>query len=176
MVHLEPTQIPAMPEQITLMNRDQISRTLKRLAIQIWESLTDNNELVIIGLNERGFATANMLSSYLEAVSSRKFSTHQFFVQDVGPKKNLPNCTEKKVLIVDDVIFSGKTMFNALSTICFSNEPETIEVLTLVDRGHRKYPVLSELTGIEVPTKFGEHIEVILNEGSLEQVILFKNN
>ncbi|RNC79311.1 MAG: hypothetical protein ED557_15745 [Balneola sp.] len=158
------------------MNRDQISRTLKRLAIQVWETLSEEGELILIGLNERGFATATMLNSYLKSISKREFEVHQFFVQDIGPKKNLPNCTEKKVLIIDDVIFSGKTMFNALSTICFSNEPETIEVLTLVDRGHRKYPVLSELTGIEVPTKFGEHIEVILNNDSLEQVILFKNN
>ena len=81
-----------------------------------------------------------------------------------------------EVLIVDDVIFSGKTMFNALSTICYSNEPTKIEILTLVDRGHRMYPILSELTGISVPTKFGEHIEVILDQGKLNEVVLFKNS
>ncbi|MBO6522221.1 MAG: hypothetical protein JJ971_00205 [Balneolaceae bacterium] len=157
------------------MNHDRIARTLKRLAIQIWERLDVNQELVIIGLNKRGFATAKILHIHLMAFSDKDIELFQFDVQSTGPKTTLPNCTEKYVLMVDDVIFSGKTMFNAISTLCYSNEPEKIDVLTLVDRGHRTYPILSELTGIEVPTKFGEHIEVILNADELEQVVLFKN-
>lgn len=164
-----------MPEQLILMNHDRIARTLKRLAIQIWERLDVNQELVIIGLNKRGFATAKILHIHLMAFSDKDIELFQFDVQSTGPKTTLPNCTEKYVLMVDDVIFSGKTMFNAISTLCYSNEPEKIDVLTLVDRGHRTYPILSELTGIEVPTKFGEHIEVILNADELEQVVLFKN-
>tara|TARA_R110000868_G_scaffold294140_3_gene554754 strand:- start:2017 stop:2514 length:498 start_codon:yes stop_codon:yes gene_type:complete len=164
-----------MPDHIVLMNEDRIARTLKRLAIQVWEQLSPNQELIIIGLNERGFATAKELHTHLVKLIGIKIELHRFDVQSSGPKKTLPNCTEKFVLMVDDVIFSGKTMFSALSTLCYSNEPENIEVLTLVDRGHRTYPVLSELTGIVVPTKFGEHIEVILNNGKLNQVVLFKN-
>ena len=164
-----------MPEQIILMNKDRIDRTLKRLAIQVWERLEETQELVIIGLNERGFATAKALHTHLARFSAKDIELFRFDVLSTGPKKTLPNCTEKYVLMVDDVIFSGKTMFSAISTLCYSNEPSKIDVLTLVDRGHRTYPVLSELTGIEVPTKFGEHIEVILNSGELEQVVLFKN-
>ncbi len=164
-----------MPEQLVLMNHDRISRTLKRLAIQVWERLEENQELVIIGLNERGFATAKVLHTHLMEFSDKDIELFQFDVQSTGPKTTLPNCTEKYVIMVDDVIFSGKTMFSAISTLCYSNEPTKIDVLTLVDRGHRTYPVLSELTGIEVPTKFGEHIEVILNASELEQVVLFKN-
>lgn len=164
-----------MPEQLILMNHDRIARTLKRLAIQVWERLEENQSLIIIGLNERGFATAQALHTRLIRFSEKNIELFQFDVQSTGPKSTLPSCTEKYVLMVDDVIFSGKTMFNAISTLCYSNEPEKIDVLTLVDRGHRTYPVLSELTGIEVPTKFGEHIEVILNNGDLEQVVLFKN-
>lgn len=165
-----------MPEQIILMDKSQIDRTLKRLAIQVWERLDKDLELIIIGLNERGFATAKQLATYLEVFTKEKIDLHSFDVQGSGPKNTLPSCTEKYVLIVDDVIFSGKTMFSALSTLCYSNEPQRIDILTLVDRGHRTYPVLSELTGIEVPTKFGEHIEVILTSGNLDQVVLFKNS
>ena len=164
-----------MPEQIILMNKDRINRTLKRLSIQVWERMEENYELVIIGLNERGFATARALHTHLTKFSEKKIELFQFDVLSTGPKKTLPNCTEKYVLMVDDVIFSGRTMFSAISTLCYSNEPSKIDVLTLADRGHRTYPVLSELNGIEVPTKFGEHIEVILNSGELEQVVLFKN-
>ncbi len=165
----------AMPEQITLMNKDRINRTLKRLSIQVWERLEEDEELVIIGLNERGFATAKLLHTHLTKFSNKSIELFQFDVQSSGPKNTVPSTTEKYVLMIDDVIFSGKTMFSAISTLCYSNEPKKIDVLTLVDRGHRTYPVLSELKGIEVPTKFGEHIEVILNSGELEQVVLFKN-
>ena len=164
-----------MPQQITLMDEGRIARTIKRLAFQVWEQLTENQELIVIGLNERGFATAKALVSHLNTLTGTKTSLHRFDVNNTGPNTKLPNCTEKFVLIVDDVIFSGKTMFNALSTICYSSEPELIEVLTLVDRGHRTYPILSGLTGIQVPTKLGEHIEVILKSGNLRQVVLFKN-
>lgn len=164
-----------MPEQIILMNKDRILRTLNRLAIQVWERIEDDQELLIIGLNERGFATAKILYAYLRQLSKHVIKIHQFDVLKTGPNNTLPNCTEKYVLMVDDVIFSGKTMFNAISTLCYSNEPKKMDILTLVDRGHRSYPILSELTGIEVPTKFGEHIEVILASDELDQVVLFKN-
>jgi pyrimidine operon attenuation protein/uracil phosphoribosyltransferase len=163
-------------QHITLMDRHHIQRTIKRLAIQVWEEMGDANELVIFGLNERGFATARQLVEFLRTISDQTIELHQYYVADKGQNTPIPNCTEKAVLIIDDVIFSGKTMFNALSTICYSNEPEKIEILSLVDRGHRKYPVLCELTGISVPTKFGEHIEVILNQGTLNEVVLFKNS
>ncbi|MBO6536478.1 MAG: hypothetical protein JJ966_09665 [Balneolaceae bacterium] len=158
------------------MDQHHIKRTIKRLAIQVWEQMGEVEELIVFGLNERGYATAVILTKFLEEISDQRIQLHQFHVADNGQKTPIPNCTEKAVLIIDDVIFSGKTMFNALSTICYSNEPQIIEVLSLVDRGHRKYPVLCELTGISVPTKFGEHIEVILENNTLQEVVLFKNS
>jgi len=163
-------------QHITLMDQKHIQRTIKRLAIQVWEQMGDADELVVFGLNDRGFATAKELVEYLTPISDQAIQLHRYDVADTGQKDPIPNCTEKAVLIVDDVIFSGKTMFHALSTICYSNEPTMIEILTLVDRGHRMYPILSELTGISVPTKFGEHIEVILDQGTLNEVVLFKNS
>ncbi|MBO6794856.1 MAG: hypothetical protein JJ895_13170 [Balneolaceae bacterium] len=157
------------------MDQQHIQRTIKRLAIQVWEKMGDADELVVFGLNDRGYATAVELTTYLKQNSEQKIQLHQYDVADNGQKAPIPNCTEKSVLVVDDVIFSGKTMFSALSTICYSNEPNIIEVLSLVDRGHRKYPVLCELTGISVPTKFGEHIEVIIDKSKIQEVVLFKN-
>lgn len=162
-------------QHISLMDKNHIHRTIKRLAIQVWEELGSNNELLIFGLNDRGFATAEQLFESLKDISNQDITLYRYDVADKGQKEPIPDCTEKAVLIVDDVIFSGKTMFNALSTICYSNEPTKIEVLTLVDRGHRMYPIQCGLTGISVPTKFGEHIEVILENHQLGEVVLFKN-
>ena len=161
---------------ILLMDQKHIQRTIKRLSIQVWEQLRNNTELVIFGLNDRGFATAKLLYGFLQTVSNQNISLYRYNTLDIDQSELFPNCNEKIVLLVDDVIFSGKTMFSALSTICNLNEPTKIEVLSLVDRGHRTYPILSSLTGISVPTKFGEHIEVILENQQLYEVVLFNNS
>lgn len=161
------------------MSQARIDRTLRRMAIQVWEKLTESSpgkDLILIGLNERGFATAQKIAAYLYEVTDIQTTPYQYQVHDKAASRNLPDCNEKFVLLVDDVIFSGKTMFSALSAICNIYEPETIEIATLIDRGHRKYPLGTDLTGITVPTKLGEHIEVMLKKGILDQAILFKNN
>lgn len=160
------------------MNERRIQRTLRRMAIQVWERMGDKgagNNLVLIGLNERGYTTAQKIAEYLQEIADLQVEPYQYQVQDKAANRNLPDCNDKFVLLVDDVIFSGKTMFSALSSICSIYEPEIIEIAALIDRGHRKYPLGTDLTGIKVPTKLGEHIEVMLNEGVLDQAILFKN-
>lgn len=166
-----------MEKQILLMDRPRIERTLKRMALQVWERMGEENEeeLVLIGLNERGYATAVEIASYLEVQTDSKINSHRYDVHRKNPNNTLPDCNEKFVLIVDDVIFSGKTMFSALSSICSIYEPSSIEIATIIDRGHRKYPLRTDLTGITVPTKAGEHIEVMLAQGKLNEAILFKN-
>jgi pyrimidine operon attenuation protein/uracil phosphoribosyltransferase len=166
-----------MEKQILLMDRPRIERTLMRMALQIWERMGAENEeeLVLIGLNERGHATALEIASYLEVQTDSDIDAFRYDVHQKTTNNSLPECNEKFVLLVDDVIFSGKTMFSALSYICSIYEPSSIEIATIIDRGHRKYPLRTDLTGITVPTKPGEHIEVMLNKGKLNEAILFKN-
>ncbi len=164
-----------MKKQIILMDRPRMLRTLHRMALQIWEKLEDEDELVIIGLNERGYATAAELSENLEKLLETQLPVHRYEVTGKSSETPLPNCNDKFVLLVDDVIFSGKTMFEALSAVCNIYEPKIIDIAVLLDRGHRRYPLLTDLCGITVPTKLGEHIEVMLKNGNLQEAILFKN-
>ncbi|MEX0720280.1 MAG: phosphoribosyltransferase family protein [Balneolaceae bacterium] len=157
------------------MDKARMQRTLKRMAIQVWERLNDKEEVVLIGLNERGMATANELALHLNKRVKKAVKVYQYTVLDSDSKKGIPDCNDKFVLLVDDVIFSGKTMFEALSAVCSINEPASIEIAVLLDRGHRRYPLRTDLTGIKTPTKLGEHIEVMLKHGTLEQAVLFKN-
>lgn len=157
------------------MNRGRIERAVKRLSIQVWEHLKDEEAPVLVGLNERGHATARLLAKELTGLSGITFKAHQYNVDGDMPLKKIPDCNGKPVLLIDDVIFSGKTMFSALSDVCSSYEPSRIDILTLIDRGHRKYPLQTELCGKTVPTKTGEHIEVMLENGELRQAVLFKN-
>ncbi|MEP1306294.1 MAG: phosphoribosyltransferase family protein [Balneola sp.] len=166
-----------MKRQIVLMDKSRIIRSLKRMAIEVWEKLDSKQGLVIIGLNERGWGTAILLEEELKKVEdSSKIEMVKYDVKNLTYNQPLPECSEKFVLIVDDVIFSGKTMFDALSAIISAGEPERIEVLTLLDRGHRKYPIESTITGMKIPTKVGEHVEVMLSKEKPEQVVLFKNS
>ncbi|MBO6621804.1 MAG: hypothetical protein JJ892_08250 [Balneola sp.] len=159
------------------MDKARIERSLKRMAIEVWEKVTPGQELVIVGLNERGFATARVLFDYLKPYHSESvIELVEYDVKNLTHNKQLPECSEKFVLIIDDVIFSGKTMFDAVSAIISTGEPERIEVLTLLDRGHRKYPIKSNITGMTIPTKVGEHVEVMLSKEKPEQVVLFKNS
>ncbi len=165
-----------MKRQYILMDKSRIERALKRMSIQVLEGLRADRQLVIVGLNERGYTTAKQLVNYLhESVVPESIELCKLDFNSTSSGKPLPNCTEKNVIIVDDVIFSGKTMFDAITAVSGTGDPSKVELLTLVDRGHRRYPVAASIFGIEVPTKFGEHIEVMLNAGGLEQVILFKN-
>lgn len=165
-----------MKKQITLMNRARMQRTLRRIAIQVWERMGTDKEPMIIGLNERGYATAQELSENLTDLLGENIETHRYEVSGNSAETPLPDCNDKFVLLVDDVIFSGKTMFNALTAVCSKYEPEIIEIAVLIDRGHRKYPLLTDMSGITVPTKAGEHIEVMLKNSKLNEAILFKNN
>lgn len=165
-----------MKKQITLMDQPRIKRTLKRIAIQVWEKAKDNGDLIIIGLNERGFAAANELCNYLADYTENSAPVYQYTVSGTSTDTKLPDCNDKFVLLVDDVIFSGKTMFSALSAVCSIYNPKAVEIGVLIDRGHRKFPLYTNMAGITVPTKPGEHIEVMLKNGQLEEAILFKNN
>lgn len=161
--------------QIVLMDKARMQRTLHRMAIQVWERLNEKDEVVLIGLNERGYSTAKELALYLNKLVKKEVKVFQYVVHSSDSKKAMPDCNDKFVLLVDDVIFSGKTMFEAISALCSINEPANIEIAALLDRGHRKYPLRTDLTGIKIPTKQGEHIEVMLKNGTLEQAVLFKN-
>lgn len=165
-----------MKKQIILMDRSRMQRTLKRIAMQVWERLKEDIELVIIGLNERGYATALELSDNIADLLQKEVNVYRYEVSGNSSETPLPDCNNKFVLLVDDVIFSGKTMFDALSAVCSIYEPKAIEISVLIDRGHRKYPLLTDMSGITVPTKAGEHIEVMLKNSKLEEAVLFKNS
>lgn len=164
-----------MSKQYTLMDRARIERTLKRLAIQILEKSSITEKLVIIGLNERGLATANEIAADISEIIGEDVKVNNYNIADNNPGASLPDCNDKQVILVDDVIFSGKTMFEALSAVASIYDPKSISIAVLIDRGHRKYPLSAELTGMTVPTKQGEHIEVMLKDSNLKEAVLFKN-
>lgn len=157
---------------MTLMNQKRIERTLKRMGIQIVEKARGAN-IYLIGLNERGYSIAKQMKPAIENFSSGKIPLRQLHTDDESTFQFNDQIEKQNILvIVDDVIFGGGTMQRAINKIPELSRFEKIYTAVLIDRGHRKYPIHAEIVGVHVPTKLNEEVEVILNQGIPENVIL----
>lgn len=159
-----------------IMRSGQLNRALKRLSMQIVEDLKGTEDVLVIGLNTRGYATAKAFTSLLE--SALKMSIHCFQL-DAHQSGSLNHQISEKispntyVLLVDDVLFSGSTMMNAIRKVLDSNEPKILRVAVIIDRGHRKFPIQPDFVGLISPTKFKEHVEVEFDaNGAPSKVVL----
>lgn len=160
---------------ITLMNENRIGRTLHRMAYEIAESNREDKKILLAGVSKRGHVTALLLADALRKVyDTQKVEVVSDPLESLK-KKKLLNTTfnsSSYLLIVDDVIFSGRTMFEALIDLATDNIPGEIHTLVLVDRGHRKFPIQADFVGLNCPTKLKEHVTVVTGKGSLKRVVL----
>lgn len=160
------------------MDGARVSRSLKRMAHQIVERNTEDKRIVLFGIDERGWVTANHLDDILGSMLGEKVTSLQLSLQkDIEPdyeETQSPEISDSFVIIVDDVIFTGQTMFTALKKISESINPSEIHTAVLVDRGHRKFPVQAEFCGMELPTKLNEHVSVAVEDAQIRQVSLVK--
>jgi pyrimidine operon attenuation protein / uracil phosphoribosyltransferase len=162
--------------KIVLMDRPRIRRTIKRISFQIAEK-AKQKKISLVGLNERGFAIASEIFSILDEAFDNEV---ELILLDVDNSEQQAETIKKEykfkdsvVLLVDDVMFTGRTMFKALSLLL--KDPEfTVYIAVLIDRGHLALPVKSEFIGLEIPTKPKEHIEISLHEGYANEVLLYK--
>ncbi len=149
------------------MSSSRISRTITRIAYQIYEDTHGVGEPVIFGIDDRGFKLAGMLSDRLSEIYQTPIRAHVVRVMTDSSQENqsnygsepFPTVKNKKVVIVDDVLYSGKTMYHALQLIANQDGPEEIKLAALIDRGHRRYPVNIQYLGLYCPTKLKEHVQ-----------------
>lgn len=164
---------------IELMNRARIERALKRMAYQIVENAQGNDPILLMGIDRRGFAVARQLSEYLSAILDEEISPQKLSINDDPDSDELEllrRMDKVFLVLVDDVIFSGHTMFKAFQEVARATTPQEAHIAVLVDRGHRKLPFLAEYTGIEIPTKQNEHVHVEVDEtDTIKEVVLTKN-
>lgn len=160
---------------VVLMDAQRIRRSLKRIAHQVSEDNRGAKGLVVLGINQRGYAVAQMLQRYLSELLDEEVACRRLPVgKDSTFKTDFP-LQNRYVLLVDDVIFSGSTMFDALKLITQHHSPEEVHTATLVDRGHRKFPIYARFVGLDLPTKLDEHVHVELKKDEPFSVILEKS-
>jgi pyrimidine operon attenuation protein / uracil phosphoribosyltransferase len=146
------------------MSPARIERTITRIAFQIFEDTRGSDQLLLLGIAGRGYQLAKMLATRLSDIYGTAIEAHPVHVKD-QPGSSLPPASDlagmvrgKKVVIMDDVLYSGRTMFEAIRLITSAESPEEIRVAALIDRGHRRYPVDLRYQGLYSPTKLREHV------------------
>jgi len=163
--------------EIILMSNNRVKRTITRIAYQILEQ-SRGSDIVLIGLNLRGYYIASQIQSIIDTIEGKKGSCLLFQYRIDEEPGSVPRLKEKTkgnnfiTFLVDDVIFSGKTMFKAIKNLHDLEEESVVYTAVLVDRGHRKVPVDASISGIQVPTKLNEHVILKFTDKEPEQVIL----
>lgn len=164
--------------ELVLMDRERISRSLNRMAHEIAEHNVDDAPIDLFGINNRGYAVAAALANILNPIFKDKVRLFQLPLKEKDPHAVLEDIEGQNnhyPVLVDDVIFSGQTMFQALKVVSNYLEPSEIHTAVLVDRGHRKFPIKAEFYGMELPTKLDEHVSVVVEDRQLEAVKLTKS-
>ncbi|MEM6327657.1 MAG: bifunctional pyr operon transcriptional regulator/uracil phosphoribosyltransferase PyrR [Bacteroidota bacterium] len=152
-----------------LMSPARVRRTVTRLAYEVREQNRGAERLVVFGLKTRGRALATMLAEALEDVERHEVPVHSLDVTgyrddtDTVPPElsaDAPTVSGRDVLIVDDVLFTGRTARAALDAVVAHGRPRSIQLAVLVDRGHREVPVQPDFVGRRIPTKHRERVIV----------------
>lgn len=164
------------PEVVEILSADELRRTMTRLASQVVEKSRDLSKLLLLGLYTRGVPLAQRLASQIElleqvpvAVGALDITFYRDDLDKIGirtpAKTEIPfDLSGKTILLVDDVIYSGRTIRAALNAINDYGRPEAIWLLVLVDRGHRQLPIHPDFMGKKLPTAQEEQVKVSLQE------------
>jgi len=142
------------PKQIVLRD-PEIRIIIRRIALQIAENHTDHVELLLIGLNQRGYYLANLIKQELQDILPT-FSLELQSMDMANPIAKYSD-TAANILIVDDVLNSGKTAFLAASA-CMHNKLIKLETAFLAVREHRNFPVSANYVGLSIATTLQEHV------------------
>jgi pyrimidine operon attenuation protein/uracil phosphoribosyltransferase len=169
-----------------LMSASEIDRTLVRLAHEVLEKTKDLDQLAFIGIRRRGVPLAQRLASKIAALEKREIPVGildiTFYRDDLSTVDTKPvlNMTEidfsiqgKEVILVDDVLYTGRTIRAALDGLFHHGRPARVQLLVLIDRGHRELPIEARYIGRTVQTSDNEIIEVKFQEiDEMEKVLL----
>lgn len=174
-------------EKARLMSASEIERTLVRLAHEIVEKANGVENLGLVGIKRRGIPMAQRLAALIRNIEKKEVLTgaldinlYRDDLSTVGEKPVVADKNEigfditgKHIILIDDVLYTGRTTRAALDALFDHGRPKKVELLVLIDRGHREIPVEAQYVGRTVQTSDREIIEVKLKEmDDSEQVLL----
>ena len=159
----------------TILNNDDVEKKIARIAFQIIEEYYEDKELLIVGISKNGFLLAEKIAKLVQRdLPKSTINLMELTINKRNPlKENVtisPNLSfgNKKVILVDDVLNSGKTLMHAASYIV-SKDIKKMNTVVLVDRRHRNFPIKADWVGLTLSTTIQEHInvEILKNDISI---------
>jgi len=157
-------------QKTQILNDIQVKQIIRRIAFQVYENNFNEKELIIGGIDGNGFIVAKMLHEQLSAICKLKFSLIKISIDKKEPSEhNLILSDEKlklkdkNILLVDDVLNTGRTMIYALLPFIKAHSKK-IHTMVLVDRDHKSFPVNADFIGISLSTTLQEHVTVTIEK------------
>lgn len=169
------------------MDKEALERALKRIAHEIVEKNKGTGDLCIIGIRTRGAVLAKRIQQYIKEIEGAEIPlgilditlyrddltliAHQPVVHETKIDFDI---ADKRLVLVDDVLFTGRTIRAALDALIDFGRPSNIQLAVLIDRGHREFPIRADYVGKNIPTSLDQNVQVILKEsdGQTDQVVV----
>ncbi len=152
-----------------ILTQQEIEHKIKRIAYQVYETFSDEKEVVLAGIASNGYIFAQKIASQLEKISDLKVTLCEVKINKQEPlepvETSLPpeEYTNKCLVLADDVLNSGTTLIYGVKH--FLNVPlKKFKTAVLVDRNHKQYPVKADFKGLSLSTSMQEHIQVVFSE------------
>lgn len=160
-----------------VLSAEEVSRAVTRISHEILEKNKGANHLALIGIRTGGAFLAKRFQEQIEKIEGKKIplglldiTLYRDDLTEVGPQPNIGetkidfDVNGKKVILVDDVLFTGRTIRCALDAIIDFGRPESIQLAVLIDRGHREFPIKPDYIGKNIPTSKSERVVVKFRE------------
>ena len=173
-----------MDSPARILEADDLSRMLRRLAHELLEANHGAEDLVLVGIQTRGLPLAERLASLIAEIEGTEVPTGALdttlYRDDLGrrqPKSLHPtdvpvDISGRTVVLVDDVLYTGRTIRAALDALSELGRPGRIRLVVLVDRGHRELPIRADHVGKNLPTAYGDRIRVLVEEFDGEDAVI----
>ena len=170
-----------------LLNKKDIDRVLSRIAHEIIEKNKGTENICLVGIQRGGVHLAKRLSAKIGAIEQVEMPVGSLDISlyrdDIGMRKEQPvvrrtdipcDIADKKIILVDDVLFTGRSIRAAMDALMDFGRPAEIQLAVLIDRGHRELPIRADYVGKNIPTSMSESIEAQLEEDGLEDRIILQ--
>lgn len=159
-----------------ILDEKAMNRTLKRISHEILEKNRGTEDIILVGIKRRGYPLAKRIAENIYKIEGIKLKVEDVDIglyrddltsltgQPILKGSNLIDVENKKIILVDDVIYTGRTARAAIDAIIHSGRPKLIQLAVLVDRGHRELPIRADYVGKNIPTSRNEMISVEIAE------------
>lgn len=183
---MEAKQEVVFRQKAALMNEEHVLRAIKRMTHEILERNETSRNLIIMGIARRGVPMAERIAAYLERVEGRQvpmgtldITFYRDDLRTIGPQPQVGetripgDIQDRNIVLVDDVLFTGRTVRSAMDELMDYGRPASIQLAVMIDRGHRELPIRADYVGKNVPTSSREVVKVRFKEiDGVDEVVL----